>query len=215
MTRFRLPQWNDDNLDPPQAVFDNMITWLNARQAGVNKARQEFPDAGVHVYHAAEVNRVVRSLEEGKPNMVNKVIPFTNIDMVSYSAYDSIFHAVDNQPELFGRCVDFIKANLPASAVFGENSVYLGEFGVPENEFSAEQLQTVVTNSVETALDKNCPYIVYWQLYCNEPLPGVELPNWDNKNYRGFWMIRPDGTKNWVYDYYWDLLTSELKILAL
>ena len=208
MTRFRLPQWNDDSVDPPQEVFDNMIRWLNARQAGVNQARHEFANAGVEVYHAAEVNRVVRSLKEGRPNMVNRVIPFTTVDMVSYSSYDSIFQTADNQPGLFGECLDFIKANLPPSAVFDEDSVYLGEFGVPENEFTLEQLQAVVRNAVETALDRNCPYIVYWQLYCNEPYPGVELPNWENRNYRGFWMIRPDGTTNWVYKYFQDLING-------
>jgi hypothetical protein len=208
MTRFGLPTWNDDSMDPPQEVFGNMIKWLNARQDGVNKARQEFPDSGVHVYHAAEVNRVVRSLKEGKPNMVNRVIPYTHVDLVSYSSYDSIFAALDGQPELFGQCLDMIKANLPESVVFGENSVYLGEFGAPDTEFTEQQMQKVVTNAVRTALEKKCPYIVYWQLYCNEPYPNTKLPNWENKNYRGFWMVRPDGTTNWVYDYFRQLLNE-------
>ena len=206
MTRFRHKKWSDENVYPKQFVFDNMIKWLNARQAGVNKAREECGQNGVRVFHAAEVNRVVKSMLEGKPNMVNKVIPFTNVDLVSYSAYDSIFAVAENKDDLFGPAIDFIKANLPPSAAFGDNSVYLGEFGVPENRFTEEQTKKILTNSVQISLEKKCPYIVYWQLYCNEPKPDVKLPSWNNDDYQGFWLIRPDGSKNWVWHYFHDLL---------
>ncbi|MBN2376645.1 MAG: hypothetical protein JXD22_09595 [Sedimentisphaerales bacterium] len=201
MTRMRHKNCFDENVDPKQEVFDNMIKWLNARQAGVNQARAEFGQNNVRVYHAAEVNRVVTSMLKGKPNMVNKVIPFTNVDLVSYSSYDSIFSVIENKGNLLAPAIDFIKKNLPPTAVFGDNSVYLGEFGIPENNFSKEQIEKVLTNSVQTALDKNCPYIIYWQLYCNEPKPGAKLPSWNNNDYRGFWLIRADGTKCWIYDY--------------
>jgi len=206
MTRARHENQFDENTDPSQFVFDNMIKWLNARQAGVNKAREEFSRTGVRVFHAAEVNRVIKSMLEGKPNMVNKVIPFTNVDLVSYSAYDSIFLVAEGLDDLFGPALDFIKKNLPPSAAFGNNSVYLGEFGVPENEYTEEQTEKVLVNSVQIALDKKCPYIVYWQLYCNEAKPGVKPPSWNNDDYRGFWLIRPDGSKTWVWHYFSDLL---------
>jgi len=206
MTRARHENQFDENIDPSQFVFDNMIKWLNARQAGVNKAREECGQNGVRVFHAAEVNRVVKSMREGKPNMVNRVIPFTNVDLVSYSAYDSIFSVVEGLDDLFGPALDFIKKNLPPSAVFGDNSVYVGEFGVPENEYTEAQTQKVLANSVRIALDKKCPYIVYWQLYCNEARPDVKVPSWNNDDYRGFWLIRPDGTKTWVWHYFHDLL---------
>ena len=205
MIRARHEKWSDENVYPKQFVFDSMIKWLNARQAGVNKAREEFGQNGVRVFHAAEVNRVVKSMLEGKPNMVNKVIPFTNIDLVSYSAYDSIFAVAEDKDDLLGPAIDFIKKNLPPSSAFGDNSVYLGEFGVPENNYIEEQIKKVLTNSVQISIDKKCPYIVYWQLYCNEPKPGAKLPSWNNDDYRGFWLIRPDGSKNWVYEYLSDL----------
>jgi len=208
MTRMRHEEWSDENIDPDPAVFDNMIRWLNARQAGVNKAKKEIGEQDVHVYHAAEVNRVLKSLKEGKPNMVNRVIPFTNIDLVSYSSYDSIFHAKDGKPQVFGDCVEFIKDNLPPSAVFGRDSVYLGEFGVPENEFTQPEILTIIGNATETALEKKCPYIVYWQLYCNEPHPGIIRPSNRNKDFRGFWLIRADGSRSPAYNYFHELLNE-------
>jgi len=206
MTRARNENQFDENVPASQFVFDNMIKWLNARQAGVNKAREEFGEEGVRVLHAAEVNRVVTSMLEGKPNMVNKVIPFTNVDLVSYSAYDAIFSTIEGRGDLFGPAIDFIKQNLPPSAAFGDNSVYIGEFGVPENEYTEEQIKKVLPYSVRTALDKKCPYIVYWQLYCNESKPDVKVPSWNNDDYRGFWLIRSDGKKTWVWHYFYDLL---------
>lgn len=206
MTRARHENQFDENDFPSSFVFNNMIKWLNARQAGVNKAREECGQNGVHVFHAAEVNRVVKSMLEDKPNMVNRVLPFTNVDMVSYSAYDSIFSVVEGLEDLFGPALEYIKKNLPPSAIFGDDSVYLGEFGVPENEYTQEQTQKVLRNSVQIALDKKCPYIIYWQLYCNESKPGIASPSWNNDDYRGFWLIRPDGSKTWVWHYFHDVL---------
>jgi len=227
---FVLQHWEGDwmtrkhverETDPDPKVHLNMIKWLNARQAGVNKARQEVGCHGVNVYHAVEVNNIVPSLEKGRPNIVNAVLPYTSVDLVSYSSYDSIFAAKDGRPELFGQCVEFIKDNLPSSAVFGRDSVYIGEFAVPENDqFSQKDIEVIVKNTVEIALKENCPWIVYWQLYCNElknspegnlPYNDSEIkPNYNeliksNAEARGWWLIRQDGSKPWVYDYFSEL----------
>ncbi len=223
---FVLQHWEGDwmtrkhferEVDPDPQVHRNMIQWLNARQAGVNKARQELGDCGVYVYHALEVNNVVPSLEKGRPNIVNAVLPYTSVDMVSYSAYDSIFVAKLGDKQLFGRCVEYIKDHLPPSAIFGRDSVFIGEYGVPENDnYTQDDIQLIVKNVVETALEKKCPWIVYWQLYCNEKKEALESdspyndsedkPNYNllitaNDQARGWWLIRQDGSKTWVYDY--------------
>jgi hypothetical protein len=183
-----------------------MIEWLNARQAGVTQARREVGCHGVRVYHATEVNRVVQSLKDGAPNMVNKVLPHTNVDLVSYSAWDS---AVDHyaNPQVLRDALNFIAANVPDSPDFGNKNVYIGEFGMPENLFSAEQIQKAIPNVVQTALDWGCPYVIYWQLYCNEIKdPSAKPPIHDNNAMRGFWLIRPDGSKSWAWDYFYRLL---------
>ncbi len=268
---FVLQHWEGDWLvrgnykgdqEPAPAALANMIEWLNARQAGVDQARQEVerqfvsrarvaavPPAirgqdaldtdavkpapsevegmtatrqqGVHVYHAAEVNRVVQSMRTGFPSLTNKVLPHTHVDLVSYSAWDAAAEHYDD-PQVLHDALDFIAANAPASADLGSQTqsfafggpvghrnVYVGEFGMPENVYSLDKVQTAIPNAVRTALDWGCPYIVYWELYCNELKdPTAKPPVKSNDVVRGFWLIRPDGTKTWAWDYFHGLLTA-------
>ncbi|MEN8155530.1 MAG: hypothetical protein ABFS10_01145 [Bacteroidota bacterium] len=190
------------DIDPAPEAIARMTEWLNARQRGVTKAREEVAAQDVFVYHAAEINLVVKSLS-GAPNMVNKVLPYTNLDLVSYSCYDACLKAAENENTvLLNQAINFIKRMMPDSEAFGNDNVYLGEYGVPENHYTPEQIEAVMKNTVETGLEEKCPYIIYWQLYCNElkntdAKPPVKL----NEDMRGFWLVKPDGTKSWHYDY--------------
>jgi hypothetical protein len=212
---FVLQHWEGDwlirsgynaNADPTPKAVKGMIDWLNARQAGVDRARAEVGCDGVSVYHAAEVNRVVSSMREGRSNLVNKVLPHTGLDLVSYSAWDATTEHVKD-PNAFGEALNFIAANMPDSPGFGNRNVYVGEFGMPENEFSAARIRRMIPDVVRTALDWGCPYIVYWQLYCNELKDRRRpTPVTSNDAVRGFWLIRPDGSKAWTWDYFHELL---------
>ena len=198
----------DGKAEPAPQALSNMVEWLNARQAGVNQAREELGQPGVRVYHAAEVNRVVQTMESGFPNMVNKVLPHTKLDLISYSAWDSAT-SHHSDPNVLGNALDFIAAHAPDSPDFGNCNVYLGEFGMPESRFSLEQIQTAIPNAVETGLDWGCPYVVYWQLYCNEMKdPNATPPVTSNDAVKGFWLIRPDGSKSWVWDYFQGLFAA-------
>lgn len=215
---FVLQHWEGDwlirgnyngKVDPTPEAIRAMIEWLNARQNGANQARQEAGPIGVQVYHAAEVNRVVDSMREGKPNVVNKVLPHTNLDLVSYSAWDSVTAHFEN-PQVFREALDFIAAHMPDSPDFGDRNVYVGEFGMPENKYSLGQIQTAIPNAIKTALDWGCPYIVYWQLYCNELADRQYLPPvHNNEAVRGFWLIRPDGSRAWTWEYFYGLLHTK------
>jgi hypothetical protein len=198
----------DGKAEPTPSALANMVAWLNARQAGVNRARAEIGQQGVHVYHAAEINRVVQSMDSDFPNMVNKVLPHTKLDLISYSAWDSVT-ARYADPNVLRNALDFIAAHAPDSADFGSRNVYLGEFGMPENSYRPEQIQTAVSNAVRTGLDWGCPYIIYWQLYCNELKdPNATPPVTSNDAVKGFWLIRPDGTKSWVWHYFHQLFEA-------
>jgi len=197
----------DKNVDPTPEAITGMIDWLNARQEGVDQAREEVGLDGVWVYHAAEVNRVVSSMKEGKPNVVSTVLPHTKLDLVSYSAWDATTEHSENS-QMFREALDFIAKNMPDSPDFGNRNVYVGEFGMPENNFSTGQIQKVIPGVVETALDWGCPYIIYWQLYCNELKDPKQLvPVGSNDAVRGFWLIRPDGSKAWTWKYFYGLLS--------
>ena len=66
-------------------------------------------------------------------------------------------------------------------------------------------------------------YIFYWQLYCNgavnpdgssgatEPQTGVEL---DTNQLKGFWLIRPDGSKTKTYEYFKGLFEANENVKA-
>ena len=199
----------DRNADPTPEAISGMIGWLNARQEGVNQARKEVGTDGVWVYHAAEVNRVVNTMKQGRPNMVDKVLPHTKLDLVSYSAWDATAEYSGNS-QILQEALDFIAKNMPDSVEFGNRNVYLGEFGMPENKFSPERIQKVIPGAVETALNWGCPYIVYWQLYCNEFKDEKQKPPVkSNDAVRGFWLIRPDGSKAWTWDYFYGLLNLD------
>lgn len=206
--------------DPSTKALMNMVLWLNARQAGVDKARQEFGQKGVHVYHAAEVNLVIDSMRNGRPNMVNRVLPYTNVDLVSYSAWDATVNYV-NAPSILKEALNFIARHTPDRPPFGNKNVYIGEFGLPENDFSQDLVQTLVKNVVDTGTGWGCPYVVYWQLYCNElktkaPMPYIpeDQPRpslaaiKDNNATRGFWLIRPDGSKSLIWQYFHHIFTT-------
>ncbi len=199
----------DRKADPTPKAVSGMIDWLNARQKGVNQARKEVGTDGVWVYHAAEVNRVVSTMKQGRPNMVDKVLPHTKLDLVSYSAWDATAEYSENS-QILSEALDFIAKNTPDSVEFGNKNVYIGEFGMPENKFSPEKIQKVIPGAVDTALNWGCPYIVYWQLYCNEFKDDKQKPPVkSNDAVRGFWLIRPDGSKAWTWDYFYGLLNPD------
>jgi hypothetical protein len=199
----------DRSVDPTPKAISGMIGWLNSRQKGVNQARKEVGTEGVWVYHAAEINRVVSTMKEGRPNMVDKVLPHTKLDLVSYSAWDATAEYSENS-QILREALDFISKNIPDSVEFGDRNVYLGEFGMPENNFSPDKIQKVIPGAVETALNWGCPYVVYWQLYCNELKDNKQKPPvHSNDAIRGFWLIRPDGSKAWTWDYFYGLLNSD------
>ncbi len=205
----------DAKADPTPKAIEGMIDWLNARQRGVNQAREEVGADDVRIYCAAEVNRVVDSMKEGRANLVNKVLPHTHMDLISYSAWDAAT-AHYSDPNVLRDALDFIATNAPDSADFGAKNVYLGEFGMPENDFMKEQVGQAVHNAVKTSLDWGCPYIIYWQMYCNEIKDKqAPVPVKSNDAVRGFWLIKPDGSKSETWHYFYDLLNPSKQIGGL
>lgn len=88
----------------------SMRRWLAARQAGITLARHSVPGAGGagggNVLYSAEVNLVQESRVSGVPNMINTVVPFVELDMVSYSSYDTESDAIT-----FRAALRFIQQN--------------------------------------------------------------------------------------------------------
>lgn len=175
---------------PARVATAAMIRWLAARQRGVTRARTEFTAGGARVFHACEVNLVRRAMDHGPPSVTTDVLPHVAVDLASYSAWDT-----KDSPARFGEALAFIAKHKRPTEPFGAPGVYVGEFGLPESEATERQVLERTTDLLAVARRFGCPYAVYWQLYCNEPTTSPPTLNGD---YKGFWLVRPDGTRSSV-----------------
>jgi hypothetical protein len=184
---------------PPQ-ILDNYRRWLQARQDGVTGGRVQacinsglstwtnqrcteeeynfMQQVGVEVYHAAEVNIVLTSLQSEHPNNINTVIPNVALDMISYSSYDCM------ATRSFGACLDYIADHHNATAAspinYGIPSIAIGEYGVAETYAPPGTVESVSKNVVAFALSngngtrnsniRRADYLLYWELFDNEVL---------------------------------------------
>lgn len=179
----------DPATKPTPTATAAMIRWLTARQRGVERARKEFGAAsGARVFHACEVNLVRQAMEREEPSVTTDVLPKIAVDLASYSAWDT-----KDSPERFGEALAFIAHHKKPTEPFGEHGVYVGEFGLPESEATPERVFERTKRLLAVAREFGCPYAVYWQVYCNEP---IVKPAKANADFKGFWLVRPDGTRS-------------------
>lgn len=193
---FVIQNWEGDHLfrqglngaEPDPVRIQGMRDWWNARQDGVDQARREVGMRGVVVAHAAEVNHLAASLD-GKVTATNAVVPFTHADLYSYSSWDVGFdrrRLVD--------ALEYLKTMAPDSELYGEDNLYLGEFGaVADQVGSGVELGDLIRGLTDAAVGWGARYVVFWQLFCNEAIHPYEgRPS--NSDLRGFWLVRPDGS---------------------
>ena len=188
-----------------------MAKWFKARQDGVNRARAEVKKTKAKVYHAIEANKVMDS-QAGIPGIVNSVLPLVEVDMVSWSCYDGMD---ENGLKLF-KGIEYIKRFIrPTPHMKGKKVVFLGEIGIPEQRYEGLMTREPVVARWDAymgvCLALDIPYLMQWELYCNEP-KNEELRRLNDvrktDEMRGFWLIRPDGTVSWAGEYFQSLLKN-------
>ncbi len=185
-----------------------MAKWFKARQDGVNRARNEVKQTRCKVYHAIEANKVMDS-RDGIPGIVNSVLPLVETDMVSWSCYDGL----DETGLHLYRGIEYIRQQMkPTKYMHNKKVVFLGEIGIPEQRYDGlMELAPVVKRwdaYIGVCLTLQIPYLIQWELYCNEPKDEAQRKLNDvrtTSEMRGFWLIRPDGTKGFAMQYF-DLL---------
>ena len=184
--------------------FEAMRRWLTARQQGIKRARKEVGETKARVLHALEVNKVLDSLQ-GVPTLTTEVLPHVDVDLVSWSAYDSMKDAVTAW-----HGVEIIRHFARPHSDGTKPPVFIGEIGNPENEGgkTEAQIREWWDTRLAVFLELDVPWIIHWELYCNEPKEGKRGPKriCAAEELRGFWVLRPDGSVSWSGKYLQELL---------
>jgi hypothetical protein len=182
----------DYNVDPEPESIAGAIKWFTLREKAISAARRDTPHSDVEVYYYIELNHVAKSLDDDRPSIVNRVLPHIRTDYVSWSSYDVTKPAADlggeKGRERVFQALDYIEAHLPESDVPGKR-VFLGEYGFELSSFETPEKQRDYTASIiKWGLEWGCPFILYWELYCNE----IEATTGEH---RGYWLIDDEGEK--------------------
>lgn len=180
----------DPNTDPAPEATQGMIDWLNVRQRAVDDAKRQTPHAGVEVYHYTEVNLVRKGIA-GKRCLTNSVLPSTNVDYVSYSSYDSLGGTDEGLAGRLTSALDYIESKLPPKPGIEGRRVFIGEYGFPAVSNTPERQRDLSREVMRAGLTWGCPFVLYWEMFCNEKPEGV---------HRGFWLIDDKGAKQPVYN---------------
>jgi hypothetical protein len=191
-----------DDRDPPLITVNGIGRWLAARQRGVERARARLSSTtGVTVKHAIEVNHVWRAkYQPWRVSVTDDVLPAVHADMYSYSAWEL---GDDPTGEKLKEMLTFLDERTP-----GSGNVYVGEYGVAENVHGSAVHLSQVAAHTRAALDWGAAYVVYWQTFCNEFAVATPASTVLNGDMRGFWLVRPDGTKSPVWFYLKELLAE-------
>ncbi len=206
--QFYLGHWEGDwyllpNYDagyvPSTDRLNGMIQWYRTRQNAVDEALKVTAHSNVQVFTYCEVNRVVDAIN-GKIRVVNKVLPFTNVDYVSYSSYD----AQSLSQSEYNNVMNYIEGNLPARPNIKGKRVFIGEMGrsAIDFSFSKSQHESVNRENIRKALVWGAPFVLYWEMYNNEIKEGVQ---------RGFWLI-DDKNEKWPLYYTYSSFYIKAKI---
>ena len=189
---------NDAKVTPEAA--QGMADWLNTRQRAVDDAKRDTPSAGVQVWHYTEVNHVKLAML-GRPALVNRVLPRTAVDLVSYSSYDT-----QSDPRMLKAALSYIESQLPAKPGITGRRVFIGEYGFPRVYHTPEEQDRHARAVIRAGLEWGAPLILYWELYNNEVEPGGKQ--------RGFWLIDDQGVKQPVYETHRRLLERGRRLVA-
>jgi len=194
---FLVGHWEGDwylsynpNEEPTPTKIQGMIAWLNVRQKAIDDAKRDTKSSDVNVYHYTEVNLVQKGMKGGKC-LVNDVLPHTAVDYVSYSSYDTINPHMGNVSKPLHAALDYIESKLPAKVGIQGKRVFIGEYGFPLERTKTPEKQDLYARDVcRAALEWGCPFVLYWEMYCNENPEG---------KHRGFWLIDDKNRKQPFY----------------
>lgn len=182
-----LHRGTDRTKDPLPEDIRNMIKWQANRQQAVDDAKRDTAYQDVAVYHYLEVVLVEKGIR-GRPCVTTEVLPHVPVDFVSYSAYE--MQQDYNLPGAMDRVLGFIEQQLQEKPGIMGKRVFIGEFGKQGATVGPNEQNRHAVEFIKAAMEWGCPFILQWELYCNEIEDG---------RHRGFWLIDDQGHKWPVY----------------
>ena len=180
------------------SVTEAMIEWINNRQKAVDDAKRDTEYSNVEVWHYLEVNRTQDAFEKGYDRVVNNVLPYANVDFVSYSAYDCMRLSAYK----IKKTINKINKLLPEKEGINGSRVFIGEYAIPASEFNYDDEAYCKANLDILAkfLKCNVRFILYWQMYCNEkPADG---------RCKGYWLVDDNGNETALYKAFQSILAQ-------
>jgi len=188
-----------------------LTNWLVARQKGVSRARNESGDVkGVAVLNAVEVNRIFDYSRNGLRRVIDKVVPFVQADMVTYSSYDSSLSGTDSTSEAsaMDQAIGVINSLAPDPLALGSRRMLISEYGLFENQRPTETIWRTQT-ILSTAKSAGLLGAFHWQVFDNDCrdadlnyFPTGSVINTavhpDSSQCPGLWLVRPDGSESTV-----------------
>ena len=176
-------------------VTQGMIEWMNVRQQAVDDAKRATPHENVYVWNYIELNRPTEAYDNPEcDRIVNRVLPYVNVDYVSYSAYD----CQNRSAEEVAAVIDYIYENLNDKEDVPGPRVFIGEMGQPqigEYEDIDKHCDHNLAN-IAKFLACDVKFIIYWQMYDNEG--------------SAFWLINRQNEKLPLY-YSFESILAEAK----
>lgn len=193
---FYLGHWEGDWLltgtnpavkEVPEFRYKGMAMWLNTRQKAVDDAKRNILHKNVQVYNYAEMNRTT-DVSLGMDRIANKVMPYTDVDYLSYSAYDIQQLPFDMVRDVLAYSESTLK---PRPGIEGRR-IFIGETSFPwELTYTQENHNKVNVEFFLKYLRLRVPHILYWEMYNNEVMK-------DGRQ-RGFWLIDEKNQKWMLY----------------
>jgi len=157
---------------PSKEHVDNMTKWFQIRSQAINDAKKNIKHSNVSLYYYIEVNLVVKGME-GKTCITKDILPNVDVDLVSYSSYESSKKKdYQTNKESLTKVLNYIEGQLkPKEGLPFKRRVFIGEYGGHAFDDRPETQLRQFDNAkdiMRISLEEDLPFTLYWQLYNNE-----------------------------------------------
>eukprot|EP00913_Durusdinium_trenchii_P005326 g4971.t1 len=197
---------------PTSATSDVKVPWRNPMEKV-----SELIDAGTWPIFLALEGRYVLSAADALSGLKAQGVAFYVASNAQQGAADvaEVFGSYDTQQDLreFEAALRYLASqhNRSAWSPNGMSALMLGEFGLPQSKMTLPDITYILGNVINSALAMGVSYILFWETFCNECLPGPgcgadgrcreKVPVTEVDRLNGFWLVWPDGTKAWPWRY--------------